>query len=264
MHNNTSFAVNPGFSRTTTGVDQAPMRILVLDRSPETLEKIARTLWVWPNQLTSVKSLDEAIRSARIFSPTIVLASIEFFRQDAANSIRVLRDSLPDAPFIALGASSNPAEMAALLGKGADAFLSYEDLVRYNLHNILTRVQRIPRTAVVKKTLAMIRLPIPWHNSRIVGAFICDVDSTIIAANECLADWLEFPGARSLVGKSVRRDLMQNPDDWNAWTDIAGDVTASLQQTIGIKSNNQRLLHMRAEVFSAPDSPTRLQAMLAL
>lgn len=109
---NTSFAVNPGFNRTTTGVDQAPMRILVLDRSLETLEKIASTL--------------------------------------------------------------------------------------------------------------------------------------------------------SLIGKSVRRDLMQNPDDWNAWTDIAGDVAASLQQTISIKSKNQRLLCLRAEVFAAPDSPTRLQAMLAL
>lgn len=35
---NTSFAVNPGFNRTTTGVDQAPMRILVLDRSLEGME----------------------------------------------------------------------------------------------------------------------------------------------------------------------------------------------------------------------------------
>ncbi len=261
---NTSFALNPEFNPTTTGVDQAPMRILVLDRSPETLEKIASTLWVWPNQLTSVKSLDEAIRSAMTFSPTIVLVSIEFFRQDSANNIRALRDCYRDAPFIALGASSNPAEMGALLGKGADAFLSYEDLVRYNLHSILTRVRRIPKTAIVKKTSAMIQLPTPWHNSRIVGAFICDVDSTIIAANECFADWLEFSSAQSLIGKSVRRDLMHNPDDWNAWREIAGDVAATLQQTIGIKSKNQRLLCLRAEVFAAPDSPTRLQAMLAL
>ncbi|TDI72895.1 MAG: hypothetical protein E2O84_08045 [Bacteroidetes bacterium] len=89
----------------------------------------------------------------------------------------------------------------------------------------------------------------------------CEVDGTIVAANDYLATWLEYSGAQALVGKSVQSDILDNPEDWNTWTDIAACLTSYLQRTVTVKSNNQQRWGARVEVFAAPDSPTRLQAM---
>ena len=238
-----------------------PMRILVLDRNMRALEQIGRTLWVWPHLLTAAKSVEEARELSRSFSPTIVIACIDFLNKSSNSGDISLRDVFPNIPVVALGASSDYAELGALLGTGADALLTYENLSRSNLHSTLTHIQQVPQAINGEIASAVTLLPIPWQNSRIVGTLICEVDGTIVAANDYLATWLEYSGAQALVGKSVQGDILHNPEDWNTWPDTAGCLTSYLQQTITVKSNNQQHLRARVEVFAAPDLPTRLQAM---
>ena len=107
----------------------------------------------------------------------------------------------------------------------------------------------------------MPEMPLPWRESKIIGALICDISGTITDANDCIARWLEYSNADALLGKCVWRDILNSQADWSAWKNIAGDLTALLYQSITIKAKTKQLLWMKVEVFAAPNSPSHLQAV---
>lgn len=111
MHN-TFLAVHPDIDRTTTGVDQAPTRILALDRSPETLEKIARTLWILPTKILkfllpifiiglSGCAINDVERHARLSYLANIQTEFQTFVSNCrftAGHLFVPRQRVPNAP----------------------------------------------------------------------------------------------------------------------------------------------------------------------
>ena len=223
--------------------DAVPMRIMVLDRHPKTLGYIVPAFGMCPHKVISAASVNDAIRWSRSFAPTVVIVAFDFPHTDGTAMISTLRAGLPSVPIIALGAASNFPKLGTVLDQEADAFLLREDLEQSNLLSLVTRIQLRPGTEKV-------------------GALVCDINGIIIVANECLADWLRYPGSQSLLGKCVWRDLMYCPDDWRAWASITAGLTVSLHQLITIKTQSGQRLLMQVEIFALPGAPTVLQAML--
>jgi PAS domain-containing protein len=105
------------------------------------------------------------------------------------------------------------------------------------------------------------KMPLPWRESSMIGALICDISGTIIDANYFMSKCLGYPEMDSLLGKCVWRDLLSSRADWSPWKEVAGDMTALLHQSIGITAKNGQILWMNVEVFAAPSFPSHLQAV---
>jgi len=249
--------------------DQAPaapdngglIRVLVLDRERETLERLQNALWMWPHKVASAKSVNEAVRMCRHLTPTALIAGIKTSGNHTGNTIAKLRKELPHVPIIALGSRSDGNKPGNVLDQGADAFLAREELHRPTLHNLLKRIQRTPNAANALGFPVVPKMSLPWQESEIIGALICDISGTITDANDCFAKWLMYPDTDELLGKCVWRDLLQSRVDWSVWKKIAGDVTAILHQSTGITAKNGQILWMKVEVFAAPSFPSCLQAV---
>ncbi len=136
-----------------------------------------------------------------------------------------------------------------------------EDAHRPTLHDLLISVQ--PNPGAVKtatRTHAPV-LALPWRQSEMLGALICDVTGSIVDANYSLATWLGYANTDELRGKNVLRNLLTDHNDWIFWTQVAGDTSAIFHQETGIAARNGQILWMQLEVFAAPNHPSHLQAV---
>ena len=241
--------------------DDGLIRILVLDHERETLERIENALWIWPHKVAHANSIDEAVKMCRHLTPTALVAGIKFAGRYNTNTITTLRKHLPQVPIVALGSRLDTEMPGNILNQGADAFLPREELHRPTLHDLLRRIQRVPESSKVMDFPLVPEMSLPWRESKIIGALICDIAGTIIDANDCIARWLEYSTEDALIGKSVCRDILNSQADWSAWKKIAGDTAALLYQSTTVKARNKQLLWMKVEVFAAPVSPSHLQAV---
>ena len=241
--------------------DDGLIRILVLDHERETLERVENALWVWPHKVANAKSVDEAVKMCRHLKPTALIADINFAGSHSGNTITTLRKHLPQVPIVALGSRSDDVTPGNILDQGADAYLPREELHRPTLHDLLRRIQRAPESIKALDFPVSPQMSLPWLDSKIVGALICDISGTIIDANHCIARWLEYSNAEELIGKKVWCDVLGSQAAWSAWKTIAGDMTALLYQSTSVKAKNKQLLWMQVEVFAAPSSPSHLQAV---
>ena len=238
------------------------MRILVVDPDPRTVEQINDVLWVWPHKVAFTESVAEAIHVSGEFSPSIAIVAIDFPLTISGTSISALQVDLPKIPIIALGVAANYAQLDTFFEQGAAGFLQRKDLHRNTLHNFLAKIQLGSQNDRARQSPTPIELSQPWRDSQLIGALICDIKGTIIAANGFLASSLDYADIPSLLGKNVRSDLMHCPDDWDACTCIAGDLSALLHQPVTIRTQLEQLLPMEAEVFAVPESPTLLNILL--
>ena len=237
------------------------IRILVLDDQRETLDRLENALWIWPHKVSNANSVDEAVTMCRHLKPTALIADTKFAGRYNRNIITTLRKHLPQVPIVALGSRSDKESPGNVLDQGADAFLPREELHRPTLHDLLRRIQRSPESSKVLDLPLIPEMPLPWQESKIIGALVCDISGTITDANDCLARWLEYSNADALIGKSVSSDILNSQADWSAWKKIAGDMAALLYQSTTVVAKNKQLLWMKLEVFAAPSSPTHLQAV---
>ena len=236
------------------------IRLLVLDRDPQTPELIENALWIWPHRIATAQSVEQAVRMCHHLAPTAIFASLDFSSPGRFSVINALRSELPNAVIIALDATDDQSDPRAAFSLGANALLHREDIQRPTLHNLLMSLQDRPDVESVRDIPAQSNMPLAWRESQIIGSLICDIGGTITSANKCLANWLGYSTPNLLLGKSVWRDIMETPDDYAAWKQIGGDLDSILHQPISVKSKNKQLLWMKVQVFAAPNAPSNLQA----
>lgn len=241
--------------------DNALVRVLVLDDDPGTPQLIENALWTWPHRIAMAGCAADAITMCRHLEPAALIVSLDFAADRSQTVIAALRNELPNTVIIAFAASADAPNRGTLLDLGANAVLTREELQRPTLHSLLMRLRQEPVNGVVPVTRTDAPLGLPWRESKIVGSVICDISGTVKAANACLAVWLGYPQASSLLGKCIWRDLLSSPADWSAWKTVAGDMTAIVQCSAAVRARNKQLLWMEIEVFAAPNSPTEIQAV---
>lgn len=241
--------------------ENALVRILVLDNDRGTPQLIENALWTWPHRIAMAGCAADAIAMCRNLEPAALIVSLDFSADRSQAAIAALRNELPNTVIIAFTASVDAPNRGMLLELGANAVLTREELQRPTLHSLLMRLRQEPANDVVPVTRADALLGLPWRESKIVGSVICDIGGTVKAANECLAAWLGYPQASSLIGKCIRRDLLSSPADWAPWKTVAGDMGAVVQCSAAVRARNKQLMSMDIEVFAAPNSPTEIQAV---
>jgi CheY-like chemotaxis protein len=244
-------------------IDNTLVRLLVLDNHPRTSQQLENALWIWPHRIAVARDGEEAINMCQHLEPAALIVALDFPSDHAAGIVGALRDELPKTVIIAIGTTVDTANPGRVLELGANAVLTREELQRPTLHDLLIRLRPQPPDDLEKVVLAEIAMGLPWRDSQIVGALICDIRGTITTANECLSGWLDYPGAAALCGKNVWQDILNCRGDWVSWKSVAGDMTALLHQSVTVKARNEQLLWMNVEVFAAPDSPTHIQAIFA-
>lgn len=255
------FRTRPFHQEPDETVNNETIRILVLDHERETLERLENALWMWPHRVVNANSVNEAVKMCRHFEPTALIAGVNFAGSHYGSTITTLRKHLPRVAIVALGSSSDNETPGDILDQGADAFLPREELHRPTLHDLLRQIQRTPESAKALDVPFIPEMPLPWRESKIIGALICDISGTIIDANDCIARWLGYSNADALLGKFVSCDILDSQGDWSAWKKIAGDMTTLLYQSTSVKAKNKQLSRMKVEVFAIPDAPSHLQAV---
>jgi PAS domain S-box-containing protein len=176
-------------------------------------------------------------------------------------SIPALRRCLPTVPIVAVVSQTQFAAPGMFLDQGADALLMREDAHRPTLHDLLISVRRSPDIAKTATRTHVPELALPWRQSKMLGALICDVTGSIVDANRSLATWLGFANTDELRGRNVLHDLLKNRDDWVSWKQVAGDTSAIIHQESAVAAKNGQVLWTKIEVFAAPSSPSHLQAV---
>lgn len=242
-------------------LDSELVRILVLDDACDTLEHLENSLWIWPHEIATAGSIDEAVTMCAHLRPNAVIADAGFSGKKNPTTISSLREQLPGTAIIAIASNSERKTRAKLLEQGADACLLREDLRRPVLHDLLQRIQLTSGFVEPLTRLPLPEIPMPWKYSNIMGTLICDIAGVITDVNKCLADWLGYPHPDALRGKSVWRDILESQGDWPAWKIVAGDTDALLHQANAIRGRSGQLLRMKVEVFAVPGFPSLLQAV---
>ena len=249
-------------SQPPIGIDDTGLvRILVLDDDPGTPQLIENALWTWPHRIAMAGCAADAITVCRHLEPAALIVSLDFAADRSQTVIAALRNELPNTVIIAFTASADAPNRATLLDLGANAVLTREELQRPTLHSLLMRLRQEPVNDDVPAIRADVSLALPWRESKIMGAVICDTGGTVKAANQCLAIWLGYEDAASLIGKCIWRDLLSSPADWSPWKAVAGNVSTVVQCSAAVRAHNEQLLWMDIEVFAAPNSPAEIQAV---
>ncbi len=241
--------------------ENSHIRLLILDTGPATLEQIENALWIWPHTISTANTVDEAIRMCQHLEPTAILVSRDFPSNQQGSAITALRRELPNIAIVALGSAADVAKPGAILDLGADAILFRDELHRPTLHDLLMHLRPVPAMNDAPVAVPPVTMQVPWSESQIVGSLLCDIEGSITSANECLARWLQYSTPSALLGKCVWRDVLSSRTDWTAWKTVSSGTAAILHQSISVKARNKQLLWMNVQVFSAPDSPTALQAL---
>jgi PAS domain S-box-containing protein len=250
-------SVDSGSSDAASGL----MRILVLDDDSEIIGQLENALWVWPHKLTQTANVKDAVRLCQHLIPSAILVAVDRYKASVTKSIPALRRRLPTVPIIAVVSRKQFVVPGKFLDQGADALLMRDNAYRPTLHDLIISVRRDPDTA---KTATRTRVPVlalPWRQSKMLGALICDVTGSIVDANRSLATWLGYPNTDELRGRNVLHDLLKNRDDWISWKQVAGDTSAIIHQETAIAAKNGQVLWTKIEVFAAPSRPSHLQAI---
>ena len=250
-------SIDSGSSDVASGL----MRILVLDDDSEIIGQLENALWVWPHKVALTANVEDAVRLCQHLTPSAILVAVDRNKASETNLIPALRRRLPTVPIIAVVSQTQFAAPGMFLDQGADALLMREDAHRPTLHDLLISVQPKPGAVKTATRTQVPVLALPWRQSKMLGAFICDVTGSIVDANRSLATWLGYPNTDELIGRNVLHDLLKNCDDWISWKQVAGDTSAILHQETAVAAKNGQVLWTKIEVFAAPSHPSHLQAV---
>jgi CheY-like chemotaxis protein len=243
----------------TPGVDDGLLRLLILDPGSKTLDQVQNALWMWPHKLATADSVMEGVAKCRRLDPVAVLMANDFPDQSNGDALVRLRALLPHVPIIAITSIPGAANTTETLKRGANAVILRGELERPTLHNLLMHLREKFRLADTEAPLRQPGIGMPWRDSRMLGCVLCDVNGTVIDANDCIAAMLGYSGRTDLLGACVWRDVLQSPVNWDAWKTVAGDLGALRSHVAAIRTAGGQALMVLAEVFAAPESPSHLQ-----
>jgi len=241
--------------------DGGPLRILILDSDSRIITQIENALWMWPHKISITREADDAIRLCQHLTPSAILVAVDDNAAGDSKLISVLRRKLPTIPIIAIVSRKQQLTPGRILDQGADALLLREEANRPTLYDLLGRIQRKWGKSDVAYAPREPQLALPWHESAMLGALICDISGLIVDCNEALAVILGYVSGQDLLGRNVVRDLLFDRNDWVAWPQVAGDTRAMLHQENSVAAKNGQILFMQVEVFAASNHPNYLQAV---
>ena len=250
-------SIDSGSSDVASGL----MRILVLDDDSEIIGQLENSLWVWPHKVALTANVEDAVRLYQHLTPSAILVAVDRNKASETNLIPALRRRLPTVPIIAVVSRKQFVVPGKFFDQGADALLMRDDAYRPTLHDLLMSVQRNPDAAKTSTRTYTPELALPWRQSKMLGALICDITGSIVDANRSLATWLGYPNTDELTGRNVLHDLLRNRENWISWKQVAGDTSAIIHQESAIAAKNGRVLWTKIEVFAAPSHPSHLQAV---
>ena len=250
-------SIDSGSSDAASGL----MRILVLDDDSEIIGQLENALWIWPHKLVQTANVEDAVCLCQHLTPSAILVAVDRNKASVTKSIPALRRRLPTVPIIAVVSETQFAAPGMFLDQGADGLLMRNDAYRPTLHDLLVSVRRNPDTAKTATRTHVPVLALPWRQSKMCGAVICDVTGSIVDANRLLATWLGYPNTDELRGRNVLHNLLKSRDDWISWKQVAGDTSAIIYQESAVAAKNGQLLWTKIEVFAAPSRPSHLQAV---
>jgi CheY-like chemotaxis protein len=237
------------------------MRLVVLDDDGDVVQRIENALWMWPHKLQTAAHIEEAIGLSEQEPPAAILISIDRNKVREAKSIPLLRRRLPQVPIVAVISQDQASSSQRYLEQGADALLLRDDADRPTLHDLISGLARVRDESPEGRRPPLPGLARPWRQSTIVGALICDAKGTVVDANVTLAGWLGYEGADALRGRSFRRDVLADGDDWARWIEVAGDTAAFMHTDATVVTRDGQALSLYAEIFAAPGCPNHIQAV---
>lgn len=250
---------SPALVRPPPEDHEGPMRLLILDPSPRTLDQIQNALWMWPHKIATADSVKSGVAQCQRLNPAAVFIANDFPDSSNGDALAKLRAQLPDTPIIAITSIPGAANTSETLKRGADAVILRGELERPTLHNLLTQLRDMFRPADTESPVRQRGLGLPWRNSRMLGCLVCDVNGTVIDANACLAGMLDYSARTDLLGKCMWRDILQSPVDWKGWKSVAGDLGQVVLRSTTVRTAGGQARAMLVEVFAAPESPSHLQ-----
>lgn len=236
------------------------IQLIVLDDDDQLLRAVEDSLWMWPRQVVAADHIEDAIKLCQASPPDAILIAIDRSAMRETKALPALRRRLPKIPIVAVVSIEQSTRPGQYVESGADALLLREDAHRPALYTLLQRIQR-PSTA--NETVASSRLPkleLPWANSRLLGALICDSSGAIVDANREIARMLRYDNVETLRSQNVGRDILANPQHWESWVEVAFDSTMLCHRNVPLSTADGRVVCAEIEVFALPSDPQFLQA----
>lgn len=232
------------------------VRLLLLDLTPATIQKIENALWVWPHRISLAGDVRSAIEIGKNENPDALIMTA-----DASDRQARVRQEFPDAAIIVVTRDTDAAHMQKLYAKGADLVLQLDDLQRPTLYDLVVRAKPRSRGTDTNALVEHTGMPIPWSCSRMLGCIVCDVSGSIIAANRHLANTLGYASVARLTEKNVPVDILAMRSSWTTWKSVAGDTAAYLHLSESLRTQHGERLNAQVELFAAPHWPSKIQAV---
>lgn len=239
----------------------SPIHLIVLDDDERLLRAIEDSLWMWPRDVYCAAHIEDAISQCRNCSPTAILIAIDRNVMREQKALPALRRRLPKIPIVAIVSADQASTPAPYLEHGADALLLREDAHRPMLYGLLQRIQHRQTATDATPSAQAPRLEAPWANSQLLRTLICDYSGTIVDANRALARQLHYENCAALRDRNVRRDLLDNVEDWNSWGEVAFDSTTICQRDVPIRTADRQVVTAEIEIFAVPDKRQFIQAV---
>ena len=237
------------------------LRVIVLDDDEKLIQAVEDALWMWPRSVSYAAHIEDVVSQCAEAPPTAVLIAIDRNAVRETQTLPALRRRLPATPIVAVATPVQAAEPWPYLELGADALLIREDACRPGLYALLQRIQRRSHGAGTVRRFPA--LATPWARSKLFGALIADHADKIVDCNRTLARWLCYQDQEELIGRSLRRDVLVDVNDWRNWGQVAFDTDAFLQRRSPVLTATGRVTILELEVFASPADPGFIQALFA-
>ncbi|GAA3747878.1 response regulator transcription factor [Salinactinospora qingdaonensis] len=116
-------------------------RILVVDDEPNIVDMVTTVLEFHGFEMTSAATATEALATARLHRPDLVVLDVMLPDGDGFDVCRTLRRTLPDLGIVFLTAKDTPSERIAGLTYGGDDYVTKP----FNIEELLARVRAVLR-----------------------------------------------------------------------------------------------------------------------
>jgi two-component system, OmpR family, response regulator len=131
--------LTPAAQHDRAAPDPAPPRLLVVDDEPAIRELLFLALRFEGWAVRTAEDGAGAVRTAREFSPDVVLLDVMLPDMDGFEVLRRLRAEAPRLPVVFVTARDAPADRAAGLAAGGDDYVTKP----FGLDDVVTRLRRL-------------------------------------------------------------------------------------------------------------------------
>ncbi len=217
-------------------MDAVTKVLIVYDHSPAE-KKLAATLKTEPHQLFFASSGEEAIKTAAVVMPDIILLDVLMPDQDGYQVCRSLRadPDLREVPVIIVTVPEDQQAKVKALEAGADDFINkpFDPIeLRARVNNIV-RMNRNRRLFHARKKFEQLVELSPD------GVLLVEQDGMINLVNAALVERLRLPAREAMVGKPIFRYVQE--DQSNALLDCIQSALKNKWQIGQVEIEMRRL-----------------------